>query len=199
MKSWNYVPAQDIELKPVDRARSLKREPGIWSWCGHLAWTGLVKSYTRLYHRLEVAGREHLPQSPPFVMIANHTSHLDAMVLASAIPLRHCGCVFPVAAGDVFFEDPARSLFSAQFINALPMWRKNCGPHALGELRNRLIHQPCAYILFPEGAAQPQRFAPALQGRPRHDHRRHSRPRNPVCHRRSGPGLARGFVVAAPA
>ena len=60
--------------------------------------------------------------------------------------------MFPVAAGDVFFETPALSLLSAQVLNALPMWRKNCGPHALAELKERLALEPCGYILFPEGA-----------------------------------------------
>jgi 1-acyl-sn-glycerol-3-phosphate acyltransferase len=52
----------------------------------------------------------------------------------------------------VFFETPALSLLSAQVLNALPMWRKNCGPHALAELKQRLVEEPCGYILFPEGA-----------------------------------------------
>ena len=84
-------------------------------------------------------------------MIANHTSHLDALLLAAALPCRLCDCVFPVAAGDVFFNTPAISLFSATLLNALPMWRKNCGPHALAELKKRLIEEPCGLILFPEG------------------------------------------------
>jgi 1-acyl-sn-glycerol-3-phosphate acyltransferase len=32
------------------------------------------------------------------------------------------------------------------------MWRKKCGPHALAQLRRRLLEEPCAYVLFPEGA-----------------------------------------------
>jgi 1-acyl-sn-glycerol-3-phosphate acyltransferase len=33
----------------------------------------------------------------------------------------------------------------------LPMWRKNCGSHALKDLRKRLVDEPCGLILFPEG------------------------------------------------
>jgi 1-acyl-sn-glycerol-3-phosphate acyltransferase len=36
-------------------------------------------------------------------------------------------------------------------LNALPTWRKKCGTHALEQLRQRLMQEPCAYILFPEG------------------------------------------------
>jgi 1-acyl-sn-glycerol-3-phosphate acyltransferase len=151
MDSWNFKPANDLDLTPVERARSLKRESGIWSTCGHLVWHALVKAYLTLYHRLSVEGKENLPSAPPFVLIANHTSHLDSLTLAAVLSCKWCDHVFPVAAGDVFFETPVRSIFSAQMINALPMWRKHCGPHALAELRERLITEPCGYILFPEG------------------------------------------------
>ena len=151
MKSWNYEPAKDLELPPVARARSLNRESGIWSTCGHLAWHSLTRAYVAVYHRLAVEGREHLPSAPPFILIANHTSHLDSIVLGAVLSCKWCDRVFPVAAGDVFFESPVRSLFSAQLINALPMWRKHCGPHALAELKDRLLNEPCGYILFPEG------------------------------------------------
>jgi len=136
----------------LERARSLKREPGIWSGMAHLAWHGLTKGYLKIYHRLRIEGAKHLPAEPPFILIANHSSHLDAVILGSALSRRVCGRVFPVAAGDVFFETPALSLLSAQILNALPMWRKNCGPHALAELKQRLVEEPCGYILFPEGA-----------------------------------------------
>jgi 1-acyl-sn-glycerol-3-phosphate acyltransferase len=63
-----------------------------------------------------------------------------------------CDRVFPIAAGDVFFHTDPISVFAAGFLNALPMWRKNCGPHALEQLRDRLVGEPCIYILFPEGA-----------------------------------------------
>jgi 1-acyl-sn-glycerol-3-phosphate acyltransferase len=36
-------------------------------------------------------------------------------------------------------------------LNALPMWRKNCGPHALAELRQKLQKEKAIFIIFPEG------------------------------------------------
>lgn len=32
------------------------------------------------------------------------------------------------------------------------MWRKNCGPHALTDLRRKLDEEKCIYIIFPEGS-----------------------------------------------
>src|SRR4051812_24879929 len=110
MEPWDYKPARDIELAPVQRARSLRREAGLASTLGHLPCHGLSKVYFKLYHRLTVEGPEHLPVEPPFVLIANHSSHLDALTLASVMPRRLCDRVFPVAAGDVFFETSATSI-----------------------------------------------------------------------------------------
>lgn len=138
-------------MPPAEAARSLKRESGLISSCTQHAWWGFVRSYLKIYHRVEIHGREHLPLRPPFVLVANHSSHLDAMLLAAFLNPRMRRHVFPIAAGDVFFETPAMSVFSASCINALPMWRNNCGPHALKELREKLIGEPAGYILFPEG------------------------------------------------
>jgi 1-acyl-sn-glycerol-3-phosphate acyltransferase len=151
MDPWVYKPATDMELPPVERARSLRRESGLMSDLGHFACHGLARAYFRLYHRMRIEGSENLPGELPFVLVANHASHLDALALAATMPRRLCGRVFPVAAGDVFFQTPATSLASAFFLNALPMWRKRCGSHALAELRARLVGEPCGYILFPEG------------------------------------------------
>ena len=83
----------------------------------HLALAGL-RATLKVYHRFEVHGRDNLPTAPPFVMIANHASHLDALVLAAALPRRVGATTFPVAAGDVFFESAALSAATVLFINA---------------------------------------------------------------------------------
>src|SRR5689334_17872598 len=106
MEPWQYQPASDLELRPVVRARCLLRESGLMSSLGHLTCHALARGYFRFYHRISVEGAENLPGAPPFVLVANHASHLDALALASAMPRRLCGQVFPVAAGDVFFETP---------------------------------------------------------------------------------------------
>lgn len=152
MDDWQYKPAADHGLPLTDRLKSVRREPGLVGNLTHAAWLSALRVYLYSYHRLRVVGRENLPTKPPFVICANHASHIDALVLAAALPRRVSGCVFPIAAGDVFFETPVMSAFAAACINALPMWRKNCGPHAMRDLRDRLVNEPCGYILFPEGA-----------------------------------------------
>jgi 1-acyl-sn-glycerol-3-phosphate acyltransferase len=151
MDDWHYQPARDHGLSERERWKSVHRESGLISTGLHVSWWGLVRCYMSLWHRLQVEGKANLPSAPPYVLVANHTSHLDAMVLGSALPwqLRHR--TLPLAAGDVFFYRPTIAAFAANVLNALPMWRKSCGRHALAQLRQRLIEEPCGYILFPEG------------------------------------------------
>lgn len=151
MDDWRYKPAGDLGLPHEEAFKSLKRENGLFSTALHWLWWSFVRLYLAVWHRLKVDGREHLPHNPPFILVANHSSHLDALVLAALLDLRLRDQIFPIAAGDVFFTNPAISAFAALMLNALPMWRKNCGPHALAELKQRLIEEPCCYILFPEG------------------------------------------------
>jgi 1-acyl-sn-glycerol-3-phosphate acyltransferase len=151
MQDWKIEPAHDLGLAPLERTKSLSRESGLLATAGHVGYWSLIRTFLRLYHRLQIEGAHHIPTRPPFVMISNHASHLDAMVLASPLSWRIRDQVFPIAAGDVFFQTPVISFFAAGMLNALPMWRKKAGAHALHQLRERLIAEPCSYILFPEG------------------------------------------------
>jgi len=138
-------------MAEAERLRSVKRETGLIGLIGRSLWWWWVRGVLRLTERIEIVGREHLPGSAPFVVVANHSSHLDVLVLATALPFALRNCVFPLAAGDTFFETPAVAAFATSMMNALPMWRKNCGHHAIDTLRRRLVDEPCGYILFPEG------------------------------------------------
>jgi 1-acyl-sn-glycerol-3-phosphate acyltransferase len=151
METWKLEPAHDHGLSSGERHKSLRRESGLIDTGLHIAWWSWVRLYLASWHRLEILGRGHIPSKLPFVLVANHASHLDALVLAAPLPWRLRDQIFPIAAGDTFFETPATAAFAALLLNALPLWRKKCGPHAIEELRQRLVEEPCAYILFPEG------------------------------------------------
>jgi 1-acyl-sn-glycerol-3-phosphate acyltransferase len=148
---WRYKPAQDLGLSEAERLRSVKRESGLVGIVARNFWWWWVRCILRIAEHIEITGSENLPASAPFVIIANHSSHLDVMLLATALPPKLRNCIFPLAAGDTFFETPAIAMFATGMMNALPMWRKNCGHHAIETLRDRLISEPCGYILFPEG------------------------------------------------
>jgi 1-acyl-sn-glycerol-3-phosphate acyltransferase len=151
MEPWNLQPARDTGLSPSERFRSVRRESGLLESFAHHVCFSLIRNYFAIAHRLTVIGREKLPVHGPFVLAANHCSHLDALTLGAALTPRHRERAFPIAAGDVFFQTKITSTFSAIMLNALPMWRKNCGPHALADLRRKLQEERAIFIIFPEG------------------------------------------------
>ena len=159
-------PARDHGMSMGERLASTRREPGLIEGVGQRAWAWWVSGYLRCWHRLRVEGRENLPKQTPFVLIANHTSHLDTLALASLVPWRTRRSLFPIAAGDVFFENPPRAALSALLLNALPMQRGRIGRHALDDLRVRLVEDACGFVLFPEGTrsatGEMQRFKAGL-------------------------------------
>jgi 1-acyl-sn-glycerol-3-phosphate acyltransferase len=151
MDQWKLQPAHDLGLPLGKRLQSVHREPGLGPWLVHLGCASIVRASFRVYHRLRVDGREFIPMSGSFVLAANHSSHLDALALTACLPWRMRASVYPIAAGDAFFQNPISAVMSAVFINALPMWRKSAVSHSLADLRARLESERCAYIIFPEG------------------------------------------------
>ncbi len=154
MNHWQYDPAHDLGLRANQRYCSPLRETDFISSALRWVWLALVRAIFKCWNRLEIDGLENLPAQPPFVMIANHASHLDAVLLASALPLRWRDRVSPLAAGDYFFASTSQAGFSACVLNALPIWRDRLRGrwHELGHLRERLIRQAAIYIVFPEGS-----------------------------------------------
>jgi 1-acyl-sn-glycerol-3-phosphate acyltransferase len=47
----------------------------------------LVRPFMTLFIGLRVRGREHLSLPDPFVLVANHSSHLDTVSLLNLFPL----------------------------------------------------------------------------------------------------------------
>jgi 1-acyl-sn-glycerol-3-phosphate acyltransferase len=145
--------------------RSARREADLVEWTIARGAGVLLRGYLRLWHRLRVSGGEHIPVEPPFVMVANHTSHLDALALGATLPRHLRARALPLAAADHFFETLPRAALTAVLLGALPLSRRSAGRHELGELRARLVEERCIYILFPEGTrARDGRLAPFRPG-----------------------------------
>lgn len=161
---WKLKPARDLGLSLGRRLASQNREFGLIGTATHWLWRQLVRAYLRCFHRLTVSGLENLPE-PPFVLIANHASHLDTLTLSAVLPPRIADRAYPIAAGDTFFTSFAISAFAAYAINALPIWRKHVKLEELQTLRARLIEDRLVYILFPEGTrSRDGRMAPFKPG-----------------------------------
>jgi len=150
MKEFELRPARDHGMAAGQRLKSLSRERGLGSVVVGGAWRRLLRAYLRVWHRLEVTGRENIPE-PPFVIIANHASHLDALTLSAVLRGEAARRAHALAAGDTFFGSTLSSAFAAYAVNALPVWRKKTRASEIATLRERLVEDGLVYILFPEG------------------------------------------------
>ena len=112
----------------------------------------VIKPFMALFIGLRVRGREHLAKTEPFVLIANHSSHLDTISLLSLFPLSRLRHIRPVAAADYFERNAFVSLFTKTFFNILPIARKGITSenNPLRSMRGAL-EAGDSLIVFPEG------------------------------------------------
>src|SRR5438034_1162993 len=83
----------------------------------------VLRGWLKIYHRLQIDGRENLPADGSCVLVANHSSHLDTLCLMAALPLRRLNHTFPAAAADYFFASALRMVVAVLVVNALPFHR----------------------------------------------------------------------------
>ncbi len=151
MKDWTYDPDPTIEKPLAESLTLFPREKDFFFSGLRYLWNFLLRAWLKMYFRLEIRGREQLPKAESYVLVANHSSHLDAVALSSAIPWRSIGATFSVAAKDYFFSSFFRSLFSAVCANAIPFERHKNPRESLELCADALAVSGQALILFPEG------------------------------------------------
>jgi len=151
MESWQYEPAADLDHSLTERLRRFPREPDITVYGLRSLGALILRAWLHTYHRLTIENRENLPSEGSFVMVCNHTSHLDTLCLLSALPLRKLHRAFPAAAQDYFFVNIPRLAMAAIMVNALPFARKTQIGRSLALCRQLLANPGNILILFPEG------------------------------------------------
>jgi len=140
-----------LERRVVDRLRRFPREPDVVVYGFRSVVALLIRGLLRVYLRFEILGAENLPNDKSFVLVANHSSHLDSVCLLAALPLRRLHRAFPVAAADYFFRSLPRSWFASVVMNALPFGRQWRVRESLSLCRSLLAEPGNVLIIFPEG------------------------------------------------
>lgn len=151
MNEWEYHPPPDIDETMAEYLRNFPRQPYMLMYALRSIAALLLRGWMRIYHRLRIDGRGNLPRSGSFVLVCNHTSHLDTLCMLCSVPLKQIHRTFPAAAADYFFSSLPRSAISATLINALPFDRKVKGAESLTVCAKLLSNEGNILIIFPEG------------------------------------------------
>ncbi len=89
---------------------------------------------------------------PPFVVIANHSSHLDAPLVYGALPRRLSRNLAAATAGDYFFNNWYKALPTQLFFNSFPVQRQGQANRTGHRgLAARLVNDGVPILIFPEG------------------------------------------------
>lgn len=86
----------------------------------------------------------------PCIIVANHNSHLDTIVLMTILPLHFLPYTRPVAAEDYFFKNQIVKWFSTKIIKIVPLARKPSRKNPLSACSDAL-NNDSILIFFPEG------------------------------------------------
>lgn len=161
----------------------------------------VVRGIIMIVLGINARNRERLPERGPAVLIGNHNSHLDTMVMMTLLPLRLLPKVRPVAASDYFLgNSKALAWFALNIIGILPLARKRSSPDddPLASCTDALDRGEIL-IFFPEGSrGEPEQLSEFKSGISRLVERRPEVPVIPVFMHGLGKALPKGETLLVP-
>lgn len=109
-----------------------------------------IRLTARMRLELTWEGRDLVPAHGPFVMVANHTSHVDTGVLLAALgPLAEH--THPTAAADYWFRRPAVAWLLHATLGGIPFDRQRRNVARALALPAQVLRNGHSLIFFPEG------------------------------------------------
>jgi len=158
----------------------------------------LVRPVVLLIIGLNLRGRRELPQSGPAVIVANHNSHLDTLVLLSLLGPKAFRVARPVAASDYFTQTRWLNWMCFGLLNAIGIDRTSGAAATMAQLQNALERGEIL-ILYPEGTRGEPEALQELKGGVAHLARsRPGLPIFPVFMHGLGKALPKGDRVLVP-
>jgi 1-acyl-sn-glycerol-3-phosphate acyltransferase len=165
----------------------------------HLFFALIVRPLVLVVIGLNVRHRERLPTSGPAIIVANHNSHLDTLVLMTLFPPRLLRHLRPVAAADYFLRNRLLAWFATRIIGIVPISR---GRDAGNPLHGcfEALKAGDILILFPEGSrGEPEHRSGAFKQGVRVIARKYPEvPVTPVFLHGLGKALPKGEAVLVP-
>ena len=119
--------------------------------------------YGRVFD-IEVTGKAGVPHDAPFLVAANHQSHLDVGLVKIALG-EEGKKLASLAARDYFFDNPWKRAWFGNFTNLVPIERRGSLKESL-QAAVRTLELGYHLLIFPEGTRSPdgrlQEFKPAI-------------------------------------
>lgn len=162
--------------------------------------TGLAYPVTLFWLGLTVFQRERLPKKGPAILVANHNSHLDILVLLALFPFAQALAVRPAAAADYFLRNRFLAWFALRMVGIVPVEREKVS-RATDPLAgcHQVLAEGKILVLFPEGTrGEPEQLS-AVKSGVWHLARHHPGvPVIPVYLHGLGRSMGRGRLVPVP-
>lgn len=119
----------------------------------YLFYLIIVKPFVFIVLGVNIRNAQNMPKKGPAILIANHNSHIDTLILMSLFPIEMINKVNPVAAADYFFNTKFRKFVFKTLIGAIALKRHNAKfsrDDIFSEISQNLKDEHII-ILYPEG------------------------------------------------
>lgn len=172
----------------------------IYGLLRYLFYFAIVRLVVLVVLGLNVRHRDRLPSKGPAILVANHNSHLDTMVLITLMPSGLLNRIQPVAAADYFLSSSFKAWFALNIVGILPIKRQR-------ETPDEDLLTPCykaleagkILVFFPEGSrGEPEKLATFKGGIAKLAHRFPAVPVTPVLLHGLGKALPKGEKLLVP-
>ncbi|MEZ6087301.1 MAG: lysophospholipid acyltransferase family protein [Pirellulaceae bacterium] len=166
----------------------------------HLYFFFVVRPIVLIVIGLNIRNLDQLPKDGPAIVIANHNSHLDAMVLMSLFGMGRLHKVRPVAAADHFLRNRFMAWFSTKIVGIIPLKRDMKGVRSdpLAGI-SEAIERGQILILFPEGSRGDPEVTSEFKTGVAHVAKRHPQvPITPIFLHGLGKALPKGEGILVP-
>lgn len=116
-----------------------------------LLFSLLIKPFVLIILGIRTRGKENLPEGQ-FILISNHASHIDTLVLLCMFPVRKILEIRPVAAADYWTRNKFIYAITDFLFNILPIPRKGITPsHNPLKVMEDALKKGYSLIIYPEG------------------------------------------------
>jgi len=139
---------REAENSEEDKTPEFGQMPRWYARAFRTAITGIYRNY----FSLKCYGLEHIPQGKPYIIMPNHSSHLDTLTVITALGTKAYH-LWVLAARDYWFATRLQGWFAQTCLNALPIEREGNFTEFLQDLRaaNEVMAQNKGLLIFPEG------------------------------------------------